>query len=154
VDDVLDTASKGTFNNTFLIYQMATAEAEDSIHPSSSVATALLQVLDWVLKPITGLICLLSIVVLPFDAIDFYADPDEYVRAQHLDTSQPHWKWLYLQGDFILFALALFGAFLAIASIVRRRNRKLIITSRIFTIVAALVMGIGFYQWAMTGFDH
>jgi hypothetical protein len=133
---------------------MLTAESQEFVNQPSPFIDGLMRLLDWVLRPIVGLLYLLLVVIIPVDAFDFYVDPDAYIPVHHLDVTQPHWKWQYLQGNLILFTLALFGIILLISSIAKRQNRRLLITSRIITAVTILMIGVNFYQWAMTGFDH
>ena len=109
-------------------------------------ASDLLNMVDRLIKPAVGVLCLLAIIILPVDTYEFLHEPKDYIWVHHLDINKPYWQWQYLQGSCIIFVLATFGFTLVILSYTNWRKRQLQIISRIFVIMTIIWMSLGLYQ--------
>ena len=70
------------------------------------LATVLGTLVDSLFRPLVGLVSLLLLLLLPADAYEFTREPHDYILIHHLDVTQPHWQWQYLQGSILWFVVA------------------------------------------------
>jgi hypothetical protein len=109
---------------------------------------------DGLLRPLVGSFSLMFLLVLPFDTWGFLQDPHGYAVGQHLDVSQPHWEWQYVQRNFLLFAATGLVVGLVVASYFKPQLPLLRLGCRL-VVTAVFTVGVfNFYQSAVSGFDH
>jgi len=102
---------------------------------------------------IFGFLYLVITLLMIFDTVSFYKNPEIYSKVHHLNREEPLWEWKYLKSSLLYVILSLTGLFVAYKVIkvksLNWRKMNLILMLLFVTSVA-----IGYFQWYSTGFDH
>lgn|GEM_PF-7055473 len=95
-----------------------------------------------------------TILLIPIDIYDFLNNPGAYEKIYRLDAQQTDWQWNYLLKDILIFWLAIIGMALIIIAFRKAADPRWRIARTVLTLLIISVMGIGYYQWYLTSFDH
>ena len=121
---------------------------------SAYVSTRMGKLADSVFRPLVASFSFVLVLLLPADAYEFLRGPQDYIGVHHLDVTQPHWQWQYLQGNVLSFIVAGLLLWLIVASYRQPQKHLLRVSCRVVVTLTIVAWTVNFYQWAMTGFDH
>ena len=113
-----------------------------------------LRIVDIIISTLVGLYFLGIVIALPLDAINFLNEPDDYVRAHHLDTTLEIWQFYYLRYSILLFTMGLMTLITILLSLRYPHHRVLRISRLILVYGFVIVIPIVFYKWYLNGFNH
>ena len=112
------------------------------------------RLVDGVFRPLVGGLSLLLALLMPADAYELLQRPGDYALGQGLDVTQPHWQGQYVGRNALLCVAAGLVLWLVIASYRQPRHGLLRVGCRLVVTLLVAKGVVGFYQWALTGFDH
>jgi hypothetical protein len=112
------------------------------------------QRIELLLSAVVGAILFWIILLIPFDIYEFLNNPGAYEKIYRLNARQTDWQWNYLLKDILIFWLAIIGTTLMIIAFRKAADPRWRIVRTVLTLFIISVIGIGYYQWYLTGFDH
>jgi hypothetical protein len=109
---------------------------------------------DLILTGLIGLFSITLLILLPFDTIEFYKNPEDYIKVYELDPSRNFWRLEYLGKTILFFIASIFVVILIGLNLKRKDDRKIILIRRIVVYTFTVLIIINLYLWYLTGFDH
>jgi len=110
--------------------------------------------IESILTFITLSVLLTTLVLIPIDITNFFADRATYAKVYDLNTSQDGWEWDYLKRWLYIFLLIAIGITIITLRIIKRNNEIIRKINYAFLLLFFASVIIGFYDWMRTGFDH
>lgn len=99
-------------------------------------------------------ILLLVLFIICMDVISFYDDKEKYAQIYRTSFNEATWEWDYISkwvyiGLFILSGLIVFSL-----RLMTKRNRPIIISSRIFLTLFLGIIVFALCRWMFSGYDY
>ncbi len=96
---------------------------------------------------------LLIIVVLVSELFELFNDPKAYSWVYHFNLNDKFWNWNYFRFTMLYLILSFVGIFIAYQTL-KNKTLKWRIANLISTISMLLLIGIKYYLWYLSGYDH
>lgn len=113
-----------------------------------------MKILEYTGVVLVGLLALVFLIAMPIDAYQFLTEPSDYIAVHHLDIEKEGWRFDYLKGSVLMFLCAATILTCFILSFIYRSNKVFLVLRRGIILMALVTIGINYYLWYLSGFDH